>query len=166
MALRPWSRLGLKCLSTKCEVICCFTLSKTWWQTAVHLQAVPFWSSAFRGWSGVDSFGMNCAWPLTSPRKLRRWLSSSALALGEWCPLSWAPCTHHLCWLRGRSSTSLDRLQELFWGEFGAKSCIFQSPQRLLLPSFLRWSISLATLSRSAQGSGRGLMNRGLAIAM
>ena len=32
-------------------------LSKAWWQAEVHLQAVPFCRSAFRGWSIVERLG-------------------------------------------------------------------------------------------------------------
>ena len=54
---RRRGRAGLKWVSTKTEAICCFTLSKAWWQAAVHLQAVPFCSSPFRGWSIVERLG-------------------------------------------------------------------------------------------------------------
>ena len=35
-------RAGLKWVSAKSEAMCPLTISKAWWQAAVHLQAVPF----------------------------------------------------------------------------------------------------------------------------
>ena len=42
-------RAGLKWVSTKSKAICCFTLPKAWWQAAVHIHAVSFCISVFRG---------------------------------------------------------------------------------------------------------------------